>query len=109
MVRRTHIDISKPFSNGTFIVNSEMEQIDPTSPEGKVIEKLLQRQIEDKQDSLPQKYRAEVAHNKDINNDGVIGDPKKSTSRRKRKSKKPSRVEDSHDVAVSDSNNKVPI
>ena len=90
MTRRTVIDIARPFSNGTFIINDQMKQIYPDSPEGKVIESLLQRQIEDKVSSLPQKYRAEVTHNKDINNDGVIGKPDSPiVAKRKNRKKKP--------------------
>ncbi len=111
------------FSNGTYIFDKYYHQINPTTPEGQIIESILVRQVEDKIKSLPQKYRAEIAHNKDINNDGYIGKPPKkivdaeieitpesiTIKPKKRKSRKLSLVvEDSSDVAVSDRNGKVP-
>jgi len=107
------------FSNGNYIFDSNMQQIDPKDPQGIIIESILVRQHKDRVDSREQKYRAEVAHNKDINNDGIIGDPNEtSKTLRKRvdkaikakKKTKPTRalkVSSSSDVAVSDSSNKV--
>jgi len=75
------------FPGGYYIFEPTGSQVNPDTPEGKNILKIITRQKEDKIDSKPQKYRAEVAHNKDINNDGVIGDPDKVKKTRKKKKK----------------------
>ena len=107
------------FSNGTYIFDSNYLQIDPKEPQGVIIESILSRQIKDKEDSLAQKYRAEVAHNKDINNDGVIGDPNETSkllrkridkaikAKRKTRPTRALKVSDSSDVSVSDNSSKV--
>ncbi len=105
-----------------FIFDQHSFQVDPRTRIGKEIEAILSRQLESKVDSLPQKYRAEVAHNIDINKDGYIGKPKIVDAEieitpesitikpKKRKSKKVSLPAlDSSDVAVDDSNNTVPV
>ncbi len=110
------------FSNGMFIFAANSVQIAPWEPEGQVIESILVKRIEDKVASLPQKHRAEVAHNIDINKDGHIGKPEIVEAEieitpesitikpKKRKSKKVSLPAlDSSDVAVDDSNNTVPV
>jgi len=106
------------FSNGMYIFAHDFNQISPAEPEGIILEKILSRQVNDEKESLAQKHRAEVAHNIDINKDGVIGEPESSSALRKRvdkaiKSKrkrrsKVSEVSSSDDVSVSDNNNKVP-
>ncbi len=111
------------FSNGNYIFDSNFQQIDPQDPRGQIIESILVRQVEDKINSLPQKYRAEIAHNKDINNDGFIGPPKsisvdaevnitsdvitiKPKKTRKKKQPKVLKVSSQSGVAVSDNSNK---
>ena len=107
------------FSNGTYIFDSNMHQIDPKDREGIIIEAILARQIKDRVDSREQKYRAERIHNKDINKDGVIGDPNETSktlrkridkaikSKRKTRPTRALKVSDSSDVSVSDNSNKV--
>lgn len=63
------------FPGGFYIFEQGGSQIDPESRIGKQTLKILARQKQDKIDSKPQKYRAEVAHNKDIDGDGHIGTP----------------------------------
>jgi len=114
---RRNIDPRFRFSNGSYIFDSNFQQIDPSQPKGIILEKILSRQVNDKMESLAQKHRAEVAHNIDINKDGVIGEPESSSVLRKRVDKaikakrkgktKISEVSSSSDVAVSDSNNTV--
>ena len=112
------------FSNGNYIFDSNFQQINPKDPRGQIIEGILVRQIEQKISRLPQKHRAEVAHNIDINKDGIIGAPEISVDadvtitptaitikpKRKKKSKRKALVvSNSSDVAVSDSNDTVPV
>ena len=73
------------FPNGTYIFDKQGTQINPDSPQGKIIQGIVERQVKAKVDSLPQKYRAEVAHNIDINNDGVIGKPEDKPKPSKKK------------------------
>lgn len=73
------------FPGDFFIFDKQGTQINPDTEVGETVLKILSRQKQDKEDSKPQKYRAEVAHNKDINNDGVIGDPDKVKKTRKKK------------------------
>ncbi len=112
------------FSNGMYIFDHNSVQICPTEPEGQILESILVRQVEQKISRLPQKHRAEVAHNIDINKDGIIGAPEISVDadvtitptaitikpKRKRKSKRVSLpVLDSNDDSVNDSNDKVQV
>ena len=121
MVRR-NVCPGMAFSNGMYIFDKNRVQICPTEPEGQILESILVRQIEDTVDSLPQKHKAEVDHNIDINKDGHIGKPEIVEAEieitpesitikpKKRKSKKVSLPAlDSSDVAVDDSNNTVPV
>ena len=123
MVRR-NVCQTMAFSNGMFIFDQHSFQVDPRTRIGKEIEAILSRQLESKVDSLPQKYRAEVAHNIDINKDGYIGKPKivdaeieitpesitiKPKKRKYKSKKKALVVSDSSDVSVSDSNDTVPV
>lgn len=63
------------FPNGVYIFDKQGTQINPDSPQGQAIQNIYKLQAKAKVESLPQKYRAEVAHNIDINKDGIIGKP----------------------------------
>ena len=69
---RTSLDQELMFSNGTFVFDSRHQQISPVSKEGKLIEEILQKHKDPREENKAQKKRFEVITNKDTNSDGII-------------------------------------
>ena len=69
---RTALDPELKFSNGTFVFNSRHQQISPVSQEGRVIEEILQKHKDPREEDETQKKGFEVMINKDKDSDGVI-------------------------------------